>query len=160
MAIPAYLFLTDDDNKIIRGGVDIHGRENSIEVLGFDHCITLPVDDHNGNITSIRQHSTFMVEKEVDCSTPYLYQALTSGKKLRKAEVKLYNINHAGREEQYFITLMEDVRVVSITPALFDIKDTSKEKFNHMELIEFRYERISWHYLQGNLIHTDDWNHR
>jgi type VI secretion system secreted protein Hcp len=43
---------------------------------------------------------------------------------------------------------------------MFDIKDVSKEKFNHMELVEFRYEKISWKFVDGNIIHTDEWNRR
>lgn len=32
MAIPAYLFLTDDAARPIHGDVDINGREGSIEI--------------------------------------------------------------------------------------------------------------------------------
>jgi type VI secretion system secreted protein Hcp len=38
-----------------------------------------------------------------------------------------------------------------------DIKDATKEKFNHLELVEFRYEKITWHYLDGNIIHSNSW---
>lgn len=51
MAIPVYLFLTDDSDRLIEGGVDINGREGSIEVLGVHHSITLPTDDLTGKIT-------------------------------------------------------------------------------------------------------------
>ena len=160
MAIPGYLFLTDENGKIIRGGVNVRGRENSIEILGYDHCISLPVDDGNGNVTATRHHIPFMIEKEVDSSTPFLYQALTTGKMLRSAELKLYNINYSGQEEEYFNILMENVHVVNISPVMFDIKDRSKEKFNHMEAVEFRYQTIGWRYLDGNIIYRDDWNQR
>lgn len=160
MAIPVYLFLTDDCGRIVEGGVDISGREGSVEVLGVHHSITLPTDDLTGQMTGNRQHLPFMIEKEIDCSSPLLYRALTNGRALKTVEAKWYNINYNGQEVEYFNTLMENVRVVSISPVMFDIKDVNKEKFNHMELVEFRYEKISWKFIDGNISHTDDWIRR
>jgi len=79
---------------------------------------------------------------------------------LQSAELKFYRINDAGQETEYFNTLLEQAKVVSILPLMHDIKDSSKEKFNHMELVEFRYEKITWHYLDGNIIHSDSWSQR
>ncbi len=46
-------------------------------------------------------------------------------------------------------------------PALVhDIKEPSKEKHNHLERIELRYEKITWTYKDGNIIHSDSWNER
>lgn len=160
MAIPVYLFLTDDHDRLLKGSVDIIGREGSIELLGIHHSIILPTDDLTGKVTANRRHLPFMVEKEIDCSSPLLYRALTTGKTLKKVEAKWFGINDNGQEIEYFNTLMENVRVVSISPVMFDIKEVSKERFNHMEIVEFRYEKISWKFVDGNIIHTDDWNSR
>ena len=43
---------------------------------------------------------------------------------------------------------------------LTDIKDPSKEKHNHLERVELRYEKITWTYKDGNIIHSDSWNER
>lgn len=45
MAIPAYLWMKDDGGAEIKGSVDVHGREGSIEVLGFSHGLHLPTDN-------------------------------------------------------------------------------------------------------------------
>nr|WP_143809024.1 type VI secretion system tube protein Hcp [Paraburkholderia susongensis] len=50
MAIPAYMWLKDDDGADIKGPSMVQGREGSIEVIGFNHAISLPVDSHNGKI--------------------------------------------------------------------------------------------------------------
>lgn len=99
----------------------------------------------------------YMIEKEVDSSSSYLYKALTTGQTLKSAELKFYRINHAGQEEEYFNVLLENVKIVNVMPVMLDIKDASKEKFNHMEVVKFRYEKITWHYLDGNIIHSDSW---
>lgn len=54
MAIPAYLWLKDDGGADIRGSVDVAGREGSIEILGLNHCITLPTDNATGCIIMSR----------------------------------------------------------------------------------------------------------
>lgn len=160
MAIPVYLYLQDDGGNIIKGGVDVSGREHSIEVLGLHHSVHIPTDNNNGKFTGARQHLPFLIEKEIDCSSSYLYKALCSGQTLKRAELKYYRINDAGQEVEYFNTLMENAKVVTMMPVMLDIKDIGKEKFNHMEIVEFRYEKITWHYLDSNISHTDEWRNR
>lgn len=48
MAIPAYLWLKDDGDQIIKGSVDVNGRDGSIEVNGFSHNVTVPTDAITG----------------------------------------------------------------------------------------------------------------
>ncbi|MFZ4832495.1 type VI secretion system tube protein TssD [Rouxiella sp. Mn2063] len=160
MAIPVYLFLIDDGGNAIKGSVDIRTREGSVEVLGIHHSINIPTDDNTGRITGTRTHLPFLIEKEVDSSSPYLYKALTSGETLQSAELKFYRVNDAGQEVEYFNTLLEHAKVVSMLPLMNNIKDSTKEKFNHMELVEFRYEKITWNYIDGNIIHSDSWRQR
>lgn len=160
MAMPVCLFLKDDGDSVIKGSVDVTGREGSVEVLGLHHSVSMPTDSASGKVTGTRQHIAYMIEKEVDASSSCLYKALTTGKMLKSAEIKFYRINYAGKEEEYFNVLLENVRVVNVMPVMLDIKDASKEKFNHMEIIEFRYEKITWHYLDGNIIHADSWASR
>ena len=35
MAIPAYMWLKDDGGSAIKGSVDVHGREDSVEIVEF-----------------------------------------------------------------------------------------------------------------------------
>lgn len=44
MAIPVYLFLTEDGGSKITGSVDVRYREGSIEVTGFTHNLRLLID--------------------------------------------------------------------------------------------------------------------
>ncbi|CNL05291.1 Hcp family type VI secretion system effector [Yersinia pseudotuberculosis] len=160
MAIPVYLRLKDFGGADIKGSVDVIGREGSIEVVGLDHDISIPTDDNTGKITGNRIHAPFTFDKEVDASTVYLYQSLTSGKTLKSAEFKFYRINDAGQEVEYMNTTLENVRVVGIVPIMYDIKSSYGERRNHLEYVELRYEKITWTYLDGNIVHSDSWNER
>lgn len=160
MAIPAYLWLKDDGGADIKGSVDVHGREGSIEILGLNHGVSLPTDPAAGKATATRQHAPFTFDKETDASTPYLYKAVTTGQKLKLAEVKFYRINDAGQEVEYFSMMMENVTVISIGPVMYDVKSQYGEKCNHLDVVELMYEKITWRYADGNIIHSDSWKER
>ena len=158
MTIPAYLWLKDDSGAAILGSVDVAGREGSIEILGLNHCVMLPTDDVTGKLTARREHAPFNFDKEIDASSPYLYKAVASGQKLHSAEVKFYRINDAGWEVEYFNVLMEAVTVISAGPVMYDVKSCYGKKHNHLDLIELMYEKITWRYLDGTIIHSDSWS--
>ncbi|GAB2950033.1 Hcp family type VI secretion system effector [Hafnia psychrotolerans] len=160
MAIPAYLWLKDDGGADIKGSVDVNNREGSIEITSFSHNLRLPIDPLTGSITATRHHSAMVFQKEFDPSSPYLYKAVSKGQTLKSAEIKWYHINDAGQEVEYFNMLIEGVKVVSISPLMHDVKDATKEKHNHLEVIELHYEKITWKHCDGNIMFTDSWNER
>lgn len=160
MPIPAYMWLKDDGGADIKGAVDVRDREGSIEVVGFSHGLNIPVDSTNGKITGTRSHSPMLIEKEFDSSSPYLYQAVAKGKTLKSAEIRWYRINYAGQEEAYFIMLLEGVKVTGVNPGMPNTKMSNDAQINHMESVSLMYDRITWHYLDGNVKYTDDWNVR
>ncbi|AJG21849.1 Hcp family type VI secretion system effector [Cupriavidus basilensis] len=160
MAIPAYMWIKDDGGADIKGSVTVNGREGSVEVVAFDHAVSIPTDSNTGKLTGTRVHKPVVFTKETDASTPYLYKAVTSGQTLKSVEIKWYKIDDAGKEKEYFNTKLENVKVVGVTPKMLDIKNPAFEKHNHLEDIELRYEKITWSYKDGNIIHADSWNER
>ena len=141
MAIPVYLWLKDDGGADIKGSVDVQDREGSIEVVAQEHNLYIPTDNNTGKLTGTRIHTPFLFTKEIDSSSPYLYKAVTTGQTLKSAEFKWYKINDAGQEVEYFNTKLENVKVVKVNPEMYDVKDPSKEKHNHLERVELRYEK-------------------
>jgi len=85
----------------------------------------------------------FILTKEVDASSPYLYQSVTTGRRLKSAELKFYRINYAGQEEEYFNVSLEDARITCITPFMENVKDSNHEHCGHIEIIEMTYEKIT-----------------
>lgn len=160
MGIPAYMWLKDDGGADIKGSVTVQGREGSIEVIGFCHGVNLPVDSKTGDITGSRSHAPMSLEKEFDASSPYLYKAVATGQTLQSAELKWYRINDAGQEEIYFIMLLEAVKVVGVNPGMANTKLAAMSPLNHVESVGLMYERITWHYTDGNIKFTDSWNER
>jgi type VI secretion system secreted protein Hcp len=160
MAIPAYMWIKDDGGADIKGSVTVQGREGSVEVVALDHGVSIPTDSNTGKLTGTRVHLPITFTKETDASTPYLYKAVTSGQTLKSIEIKWYKIDDAGKEKEYFNTKLDNVKVVSVNPKMLDIKNPAFEKHNHLEDVQLRYEKITWSYKDGNIIHTDTWNER
>lgn len=160
MAIPVYLWLKDDGGADLKGSVDVKDREGSIEVIAQDHKVYIPTDNNTGKLTGARIHTPFLFTKEIDASSPYLYKAVSTGQTLKSAEFKWYRIDDAGQEVEYFNATLKNVKVVQVAPKMHDVKDPAKEKHNHLEQIELRYEKITWTYVDGNIIHADAWSER
>ncbi|MBD9644359.1 type VI secretion system tube protein Hcp [Pantoea sp. PNT02] len=158
MAIPVHMFIKDDGGAVIRGGSDVMHREGSIELRGVQHLLSIPTDNSTGKLTGTRQHAPFMFEKEIDSASPYLYKAVATGQTLKEAEIKWYRISDAGQEEEYFNILMEDVKVISISPIMHDTRNCPGT--GHMESVALRYAKITWKYVDGNIQFTDAWNER
>ncbi|MBB5499555.1 type VI secretion system Hcp family effector [Paraburkholderia sp. MM5384-R2] len=100
------------------------------------------------------------LEKEFDASSPYLYKAVATGQSLQSAELKWYRINDAGQEEVYLVMLQEGVRVVGVNPGMANAKISAMSQLNHVESVGLLYERITWHYIDGNIKFTDSWSER
>lgn len=158
MASPAYMWLTDSQKQPIMGGTRVVGRDGSIEILEFDHQIRMPTDSDTGALTGTRKHEALRFTKEMDNSSPYLYKACCEGQTLRQVKVSWYRINEDGREVEYFRHQLEGVKVTSVRPRMFNIKDSAKERYPHLEEIQFRYAKITWTFIDGNITASDAWN--
>jgi len=160
MAIPVYLWLKLDASNEIKGSVSVDGRQGSIEVVALDHNLYIPTDNNTGKLTGTRVHTPLVFTKEIDRSSPYLFRGVTEGTTHASAQFKWYRINENGQEVEYYNVLLENVRVVKVASKMHDIKDVSKERHNHLEQVELRYERITWTYKDGNISHIDSWDER
>ncbi|MFD3245271.1 Hcp family type VI secretion system effector [Rahnella aquatilis] len=156
MSVPAYLFLTDENNSPVTGGSLVSGRVGAIELKSLTHHLSIPADHHTGRLTSTRIHDPIRFQKEFDKVTPLLYRALTNGLTLKMATIKMYQIADSGTEHEYFNIVLENVKITAITPMLHPGGTTGM----HLENIELRYESITWKHCDGNIVHKDAWNQR
>ena len=157
MAIPAYMWLKDDQGNDVKGSVSVAEREGSIEILHFDHELRIPTDNDTGELTGTRKHEPFVITKAVDAATPYLYKACSNGQTLKTLELKWYRIDDTGTEREYFRHTLQDVKITSISPTMHNVKDLDKERYPHLETVHMRYKRITWSYLDGNIEFSDSW---
>lgn len=159
MAVPLHLWLKDESGTDIRGSSEVLGREGSIEVLSLSHGLHTPTDGNTGKLVGTRTHRPLTLEKEIDRSSALLYRAVACGVTLQSGEIRFYRATEAGREEVYFTIFMKNVKVVGVSPRVPNIKEVASQHRNHFEVVEFRYEEITWTYADGNMIFKDAWNY-
>ncbi|MEN8141294.1 MAG: Hcp family type VI secretion system effector [Thermodesulfobacteriota bacterium] len=157
MAIPAYMWIKDDQGSTIDGPVAVSGREQSIEVLGFDHELRIPTDNDTGSLTGTRKHEPFELLKAFDNASPYLYKAVSKGQTLKQVVLSWYRIDDTGNETEYFRHKLEDVKITSVSPCMHNVKDVDKERYPHLEKVSMRYAKITWTYVDGNIEFADSW---
>ncbi len=158
MATPAYCWIKDDQGKPIDGDVTAVGREGSIEVIEFKHEVRIPTDNDTGELTGTRKHEPMVITKAFDASSPYLYKACSNGQTLKEVVLRWYKIDPSGREVEYFTHKLENVKITSIKPVMYNTKDLDKERYPHLEEVALRYGKITWTYADGNIEFSDSWN--
>jgi len=154
MTVPAHLWLEDENGSPIVGSCTMPLRLGSIELKSFSHGVTIPVDTNFGKLTGTRVHSPITIVKEFDQTTPLLYRAICEGRTFKKATIKMYRILESGNEAEYFTILLENVKLITVSPYLAPTGTSS----THLETLELRYEAITWNYTEGNIIYKDSWN--
>jgi len=154
MPIPAYMWINEGK---IEGGCTVGGREKSIEVLEFNHEVRIPTDPDNGQLTGTRKHEAFRIVKAFDKSSPLLYKAVCEGLTYDTVKLDWYKIDDEGVEVLYFTHLLEQVKVCSVRPVMYNVKAKEFERFVHMEEVSLRYGKITWEYPDGGFQHSDSW---
>lgn len=155
MSLPAYLFLYDENGVHLKGGCMTLGREGAIEIMNTQHGISLSVDPHSGSLTGSRLHEPMIINKEVDKSSPYLFDFVCSGKRLKTAILRFYAINESGVENEIYNLTMDSVIVSSVVFTHSYIPGAITP--NMMEVVKLRYRGIAWNYLAGNILTNDFW---
>ena len=73
MALNAYLKLKGQKQGVVKGSVTQKGREGKIMVISAHHEVVSPTDPASGLATGKHLHKPFVIAKEVDKSSPVLY---------------------------------------------------------------------------------------
>jgi type VI secretion system secreted protein Hcp len=157
MPIPAYMWMKDENGAEVKGSVDVSSREGSVEVLEFNHEVRIPTDPDTGKLTGTRKHEAITLVKSFDASSPYLYKAVCEGQTFSEVEFKWFRIDDTGSETEYFNHKLTGVKICSVKPVMYNVKDPAKERYVHLEQVSLRYQKITWTYLDGNLQASDSW---
>lgn len=157
MAIPAYMWMKDENGAEVKGSVDVADREGSVEVLEFHHEVRIPTDPDTGKLTGTRKHESLIIMKAFDASSPYLYKAVCEGQTFDEIILKWYRIDETGSEQPYFQHTLENCKLCSVKPVMYNVKLQEYERLVHMEEVAIRYQKITWTYLEGNLEASDSW---
>lgn len=165
MALNAYLYLKGQRQGPIKGSVTQKGREDSIMVIASEEQIVTPRDPQSGLPTGQRRHSPFVIRKEVDKSSPILYNVLCSNENIEEFVLKYWTpqasaAKGVGAEVQHYTVKLTNANVASINFVMPNIKHPDLVKLVEYEEIAFTYEKIEWTWNDGGIMAMDDWEAR
>jgi type VI secretion system secreted protein Hcp len=157
MAFNAYLTLKGQKQGDIHGSVNQKGREGSILVHSFNHAVISPRDPTSGLPTGKRQHQPIVILKEIDQSTPPLWNALVNNENLIAWELKFWAPAANGTETQIYTITLTNASIASIREYMVDNEDPAKAKLPLLQEISFTYQKIEWVWTKGEITAQDDW---
>jgi type VI secretion system secreted protein Hcp len=158
MALNGYLTLAGQKQGAINGGVTQKGREGTVAVHAFNVQIISPRDAASGLPTGKRQHQPITILKEVDKSTPLLWNALVNNENLTSWVLKFYATSAAGVEQQIYTISLTNANIASINESMLDNEIAASANLPMREEIAFTYQKITWTWTEGGITATDDWS--
>lgn len=157
MALNAYMKLTGETQGEIKGSCDQAGREDSLEIIGWNHEVVSPRDAASGLPTGKRQHKPFTVTHQLDKASPLLMSLLTQNENVTAWELRLWRPSSAGVEEQYFTVELANANVAGIRMEMLNNKYPENMAHDTREAISFTYQKITWTWEDGGITADDDW---
>src|SRR3546814_18266226 len=140
MPMPCYLTLEGENQGKIEGSCEVSGHQGKILVQAVEHHIELPKNPQTGLPSGKRQHLGITLTKEIDKSSPKIYQALCSGEQLKTVDLEFYRISPKGTEEKYYTIHLEKVVIVSTRLWVPNCLHPDNRQMGHMEDVGMTYE--------------------
>lgn len=165
MSNMAYAYVKGQKSGQIKGSIIQKGREDSIGVIATAHSIISPRDPQSGLPTGQRMHKPFVITKELDKSTPLLYNVLCTNENLTEVTIKYWTpqiraTTGTGTEIQHYTVVLINANIASIDFRQLNIRDTNLVKFAEYEEIAMTYEKITWTWTDGGITADDSWLER
>ncbi|HMB89418.1 MAG TPA: Hcp family type VI secretion system effector, partial [Rhodothermales bacterium] len=157
MALNAYMRLTGETQGEIKGSVTQAGREDSIQVIGFNHEVMSPRDAASGLPTGKRQHKPVTITKELDKSTPLLYNVLVNNENITDWELRFWQPSPRGAEVQHYTVQLVNANVCGIRGEQLNNRYPENMQHKEREHVSFTYQKIIWTWEDGGITAEDDW---
>ncbi len=162
MALQAYLNLKGQKQGDMKGSVTQKGREGKIAIIAVSHEIISPRDPASGLPTGKRMHKPFVITKELDKSSPLLYNALVNNENIPDWQLQFWTpqikaTTGTGSEVQHYTVKLTNANVASIAFRMANNKHPDLMKFAEYEEIAFTYQKIEWTWNDGGIMSADDW---
>lgn len=162
MALNAYLRLKGKKQGEIKGSVIQKGKENRIQIIAVSHDITSPRDAASGLPSGKVMHKPIIITKELDKSSPLLYNALCTNEAITEFELQFWTPQKgaaagAGAEKQHYTIKLTNASISDIKFRMLNNKNPDLANFAEYEEVSFTYQKIEWIWNEGGISGMDDW---
>lgn len=162
MALNAYLYMKGQKSGQIKGSVTQKGREDSIAVIAVSHEVVSPRDAASGLPTGKRMHKPFVITKELDKSSPLLWNILVTNENISEWTVKFWTpqlkaASGTGTEVQHYTVKLTNANIADISFHMENNKHPDLMRYAEYEEVAFTYQKIEWTWNDGGITASDDW---
>jgi type VI secretion system secreted protein Hcp len=158
MALNAYLKIKGQKQGEIKGSVTQKGREGKIMVIAASHEIIMPHDAASGMPTGKRMHKPFVITKELDKSSPLLYNMLANNENIIEWELQFWQASPTRAEINNYTIKLTNANIASVDFRMPNNKDPELMKRAEYEEVAFIYQKIQWTWNDGGITASDDWS--
>uniref|UniRef100_A6VUJ5 Type VI secretion system tube protein Hcp n=1 Tax=Marinomonas sp. (strain MWYL1) TaxID=400668 RepID=A6VUJ5_MARMS len=167
MPTPCFISIEGESQGLITAGamtvdsigdVGLEGHDDEMLVQRFDHNVTVPTNPQSGNPSGQRVHKPFKFTVALNKAVPLLYNALSSGEKLPKVELKWYRTSAEGKQENFFVTELEGAVIVDIHCEMPHCQDPAMGNFTQNLTVSMAYRKITWDHINSGTSGSDDWS--
>ncbi|ENM3896891.1 type VI secretion system effector Hcp-2, partial [Vibrio cholerae] len=110
-----------------------------------------------GQPSGQRVHKPFKFTVALNKAVPLLYNALSSGEKLKTVELKWYRTSIEGKQENFFTTKLENASIIDIHCEMPHCQDPAKSDFTQNVTVSLSYRKITWDHVNAGTSGADDW---
>ena len=162
MAMMAYMYAVGQKSGQIKGSITQKGREDAVGVIAVSHEIVSPRDPQSGLPTGQRMHKPYVITKELDKSSPLLYNMLCTNENLSSVTIKFWTpqlkaATGVGSEVQHYTVKLTNANIANLSFRQANIRHGDLVKFAEYEEIAFTYQKIEWCWIDGGITALDDW---
>jgi type VI secretion system secreted protein Hcp len=163
MALNAFLRLKGQRQGDIKGSVTQKGREGKIMVIAAEHEVLSPRDASSGLATGKRMHKPFVITKELDRSSPLLYQMLVTNESIVEWELQFWApalsaVSSVGTEIQRYTVTLGNASIADIKFHMLNNKNPELQRYSEYEEVSFTYQKIQWTWTDGGITTQDEWD--
>jgi type VI secretion system secreted protein Hcp len=132
-------------------------------VIAVSHEVISPRDAASGLPTGKRMHKPFVITKELDKSSPLLYNILVTNENIESWELQFWAPQKqaagsgTGVESQHYTVKLVNANIASIDFRMPNNKHPDLMKFAEYEEVAFTYQKIIWTWNEGGITAEDDW---
>ena len=143
MEMSVYSVINGRTQGVIDGSCQRTGREDQIVIYNFSHSVHLPTSAIHQSAVGRLVHEPVKFAKEVDKSSPKLYQALANREAL-DVSFNWFRFNSVGSEELYYQMILKNAYLLEVSPWTPDWINPEMASMRLMETVKLAYQEVIW----------------
>lgn len=165
MADLAYMTVKIDGNDVSEGasnqdsiGTDYQEGdfENKILLRSFSQIVKQSFDPRSG-APKAASCEPVEITKQVDKTTPLLYQAWAQNQKCEEVVIELYRKEEGAFSEPFFKITLTDAYVTHMETVMPDRFNHGKDDTPHYDRVQFTFATIDWEHLKASTASNSTW---